>query len=244
MALLLQLVQAQLVGGLTSPCTSSMPACAHGLGCGQAIASRHHDAQAAGVERRMASGVLALMGSVTANARQRRHGQVHAGAFAAQPLAVGLERIGGHSSCCIKAVLPSARRRPDVPRADAAAGLEIGRLGHSRPLARAALTMASASGCSLPWSSWPPGAALVGRVARGRHGRVERGFAFGQRAGLVHDQGVDLAHLLDGPASRNSTPCVAARPVATITDIGVASPSAHGQAMISTATALISQTPS
>ena len=32
---------------------------------------------------------------------------------------------------------------------------------------------------------------------------------------------------------------VAARPVATITDMGVASPSAQGQAMISTATALI-----
>ncbi|CAM5530282.1 hypothetical protein SSTU70S_02859 [Stutzerimonas stutzeri] len=40
-------------------------------------------------------------------------------------------------------------------------------------------------------------------------------------------------------ASRNSTPLVAALPVATITDIGVASPRAQGQAMISTATALI-----
>ena len=40
-------------------------------------------------------------------------------------------------------------------------------------------------------------------------------------------------------ASRNSTPCVAARPVATITDMGVARPNAQGQAMISTATALI-----
>jgi hypothetical protein len=40
-------------------------------------------------------------------------------------------------------------------------------------------------------------------------------------------------------ASRNSTPWVAALPVATITDIGVARPSAQGQAMISTATALI-----
>ena len=39
-------------------------------------------------------------------------------------------------------------------------------------------------------------------------------------------------------ASRNSTPACAARPLATMTDIGVASPSAHGQAMISTATAL------
>ena len=41
-------------------------------------------------------------------------------------------------------------------------------------------------------------------------------------------------------ASRNSTPLVAPRPVATMIDIGVASPSAQGQAMISTATALMS----
>ena len=40
-------------------------------------------------------------------------------------------------------------------------------------------------------------------------------------------------------ASRNSTPCVAPRPVATMMDIGVARPSAQGQAMISTDTALI-----
>jgi hypothetical protein len=39
-------------------------------------------------------------------------------------------------------------------------------------------------------------------------------------------------------ASRNNTPTCAARPVATMIDIGVAKPSAHGQAMISTATAL------
>ena len=38
----------------------------------------------------------------------------------------------------------------------------------------------------------------------------------------------------------NSTPTVAPLPVATMIDIGVASPSAHGQAMISTATALTS----
>ena len=37
-----------------------------------------------------------------------------------------------------------------------------------------------------------------------------------------------------------STPARAPRPVATMMDIGVARPSAHGQAMISTATALTS----
>src|ERR1700743_573897 len=41
-------------------------------------------------------------------------------------------------------------------------------------------------------------------------------------------------------ASRNNTPARAARPIATITEIGVAKPSAQGQAMISTATALAS----
>ena len=40
-------------------------------------------------------------------------------------------------------------------------------------------------------------------------------------------------------ASRKSTPFDAPRPVATIIDIGVANPKAHGHAMIKTATALI-----
>ena len=41
-------------------------------------------------------------------------------------------------------------------------------------------------------------------------------------------------------ASRKSTPCVAALPVATMIDIGVASPRAQGHAMMSTATAFTS----
>ena len=40
-------------------------------------------------------------------------------------------------------------------------------------------------------------------------------------------------------ASLNRMPWAAALPVATMTDIGVARPSAQGQAMINTATALI-----
>ncbi|MOA38306.1 hypothetical protein D3C78_1599770 [compost metagenome] len=39
---------------------------------------------------------------------------------------------------------------------------------------------------------------------------------------------------------RNNTPSSAARPVPTIMEVGVASPMAQGQAIISTATALIS----
>ena len=41
----------------------------------------------------------------------------------------------------------------------------------------------------------------------------------------------------DSP-SRISTPCRAARPIAIMTEIGVASPSAHGHAMTSTETAV------
>ncbi len=41
-------------------------------------------------------------------------------------------------------------------------------------------------------------------------------------------------------ACLNRTPAVAPRPVATMMDIGVARPSAHGHAMMSTATALTS----
>lgn len=45
------------------------------------------------------------------------------------------------------------------------------------------------------------------------------------------------------PASRNSTPLRAPRPLATMIEIGVARPSAHGQAMISTDTAASSVSP-
>jgi len=41
-------------------------------------------------------------------------------------------------------------------------------------------------------------------------------------------------------AFRNRTPTLAAFPIATMIDIGVASPRAHGHAMINTATELIS----
>src|SRR4029079_17448582 len=44
-------------------------------------------------------------------------------------------------------------------------------------------------------------------------------------------------------ALRIKTPAVAPRPVPTMIDIGVAKPSAHGQAMIRTATALTSPNP-
>jgi hypothetical protein len=66
------------------------------------------------------------------------------------------------------------------------------------------------------------------------------GLAFGEGAGLVDDQRVDLAQHLErlGVLEQHAHP--RAPPVATMIDIGVARPSAHGHAMISTATALTS----
>ena len=69
----------------------------------------------------------------------------------------------------------------------------------------------------------------------------QRRLALGQRAGLVDDQRVDLLAAPRAPRrSGTARPRSAPRPVPTMIDIGVARPSAHGQAMISTATALTS----
>ena len=61
-------------------------------------------------------------------------------------------------------------------------------------LARAA-TMAAASGCSLPCSRLAARRSSSRPNSAGRDPRVEPRLAFGQRAGLVHDQRV---HLLEG----------------------------------------------
>jgi hypothetical protein len=78
--------------------------------------------------------------------------------------------------------------------------------------------------------------AAAAGVRRGAGSDIGQGrAAFGQRAGLV--EGHDCARqALQGLAARNSTPSSAARPVPTMIDMGVASPMAQGQAMISTAT--------
>ena len=65
-------------------------------------------------------------------------------------------------------------------------------------------------------------------------------FAFGQRTGLVDGERVDFPERSSASASRTRMPSCAPRPMPTMIDIGVARPSAQGQAMISTATALSS----
>ena len=113
-------------------------------------------------------------------------------------------------------------------------------LSSARPLSRAAATIAAASGCSLPWSrlaarrntssSVHPSVAM----ARSKVGRPSVSVP------VLSTMSVStLRRFSMAAASRKRTPLVAPRPVATMIDIGVASPSAQGQAMISTATALI-----
>ena len=80
---------------------------------------------------------------------------------------------------------------------------------------------------------------LLRRPGRGSQCR-DQGRAASDRAGLVeHDRGDPLC-LLDRRPVTNQDPASAPLPVPTMIAVGVASPIAQGQAMISTATAAVS----
>ena len=104
-------------------------------------------------------------------------------------------------SCCISAVLPSASAlaRDGAAHADAGLGVELVRLVERQAtIACAAATMAAASGCSLPWSRLAARRSTSSSVKPGgTDGALEAGAPLGQRAGLVDDQRVDLAQVLD-----------------------------------------------
>ena len=209
-----------------------------------AVARRHHDAKPQPVQRleRRRRRLLHRVG----DADEPRHRPVH-----------------HHEHHRLAPVAPRVRRRRPVARQPevrqqrriaerhrpalhhalhplAGHRLEVARLGRARrPRASAPRTIASASGCSEPRSrlaaSRSTSASSLPRLRQHRH---QRGLAHGQRAGLVHDQRVDPREASPAPRRRGSAPRPARpRPVAVITDIGVASPSAQGQAMISTAIA-------
>ena len=74
------------------------------------------------------------------------------------------------------------------------------------------------------------------KTSTNRHSRL----AFGERAGFVHDQRVDFGERFERFGVANEDADMRAAATATMTDIGVARPSAQGHAMISTATALTS----
>ena len=78
----------------------------------------------------------------------------------------------------------------------------------------------------------------LGPVAQGDD-RGDLGPALGQRPGLVDTSVSTFSSRSSASAFLISTPSPAPRPTPTMIDIGVARPSAHGQAMISTDTAAI-----
>ena len=97
-----------------------------------------------------------------------------------------------------------------------------------------------ASGCSLARSTLAASRSNSFLVEAGRrHDGDHLRLAFGQRAGLVDDQRVDLLHALERLGIADQHAGCAPRPTPTMIDIGVARPSAQGHAMISTATAAI-----
>ena len=79
---------------------------------------------------------------------------------------------------------------------------------------------------------------IINTFSRSNHTQPRA--ALGESAGLVHDQRVHVAQNLDrfGVPEQHAGGRATAAP--TMIDMGVARPRAHGQAMISTATALIS----
>ena len=145
-------------------------------------------------------------------------------------------------NCSISAVLPKANwRSPTWPRTPIPEpDSKLSGVSRGRPRSCAAFTIASASGCSLPWSrlaakrntsdSSKPDAATT----RSNTGRPSVNVPVLSMISVSILRRFSMA-----AASRNNTPWVAPWPVATMIDIGVAKPSAQGQAIMSTATALI-----
>ena len=111
--------------------------------------------------------------------------------------------------------------------------------GMVTPWATAPERIAEAKGCSLPFSreaatesSSSSVLPLAGTVA------VSRGFP-SVRVPVLSTTSVSIpSNISSASAFLISTPEAAPRPTPTMMDIGVARPRAHGQAMISTATAL------
>ena len=195
---------------------------------------------------RSASGVDALIGSATAMRPAGRSSTARnttvcpsrrsASARAVEVPGVDAERLQ-------ELAFPSATRRPSTRPVTPCPGStrKSAASSSASPRSRAAATMAPASGCSLPRS----------RLAARRRSSAS---SWGGRATSAASRGLPsvsvpvlsttsvstFSRTSSASACLTRTPAVAPRPVPTMIDIGVASPSAHGHAMISTATALTS----
>ena len=147
---------ASLSAGLTSPCTSSMPrrtAIALAVVMPSPVAMMIRRPAALSVAR--ASGVLALTGSDTASKPWSRPSTARYMTLAPsrrKASACGTRLSTAIPACCISTVLPSASERPatlprtPMPEPDSKSVAP----SSASPRSRAARTMASASGCSLP----------------------------------------------------------------------------------------------
>ena len=112
----------------------------------------------------------------------------------------------------------------------------------SGPAPRPPSTIAAASGCSLAALEARGEPEELGFVIPAGAATTEtsRGFPSVSVPVLSTTSVSTFSRTSSASAFLMSTPAVAPRPVPTMIDIGVASPSAQGQAMISTATALTS----
>ena len=143
---------------------------------------------------------------------------------------------------CINRKLPTQtlcdrRRGPRHPSPGSESKSE-GSGKSSKWRAFAPATIARASGCSLGDSTAAANRSTSSlRKPCGRDHPLQARLSLRQRAGLVDHHLVTFSRRSSAAASLMSTPFCAPRPTPTMIDIGVARPSAHGHAMISTETA-------
>ena len=219
----------------------------HRLGRGAVVAGQHDDAHALGLQRRQRRGRRRLdrIGDgdharepcrrPRRRSRSRRRGASLRPALAAPRRRCRARR--GTWRCRAQPACPRPRRaRPcrSASRSPVTAASAM-------PRSFAARTIASASGCSLARST----------LAASRSNSVSSKPAAGTIAVTAGLPSVSVPVLSTTSVSTFSmrssasaflisTPACAPRPTPTMIDIGVARPSAHGQAMISTATAATS----
>jgi hypothetical protein len=140
------------------------------------------------------------------------------------------------------AALPITTRQPStVPIAPLPLGASKSRTGASSILRSwTAFTMAVASGCSLARSTLAAKRSTVGS-SKPSAGTTATTFGLPSvRVPVLSTTRVSTFSMRSSASAfLISTPAWAPRPTPTMIDIGVASPSAHGQAMISTLTAAI-----
>ncbi len=196
--------------------------------------------------RRIASGVLGLIGSATpsrptASSPTTRNITVWPSARRASTRAASCpastpsswSRRGLPRATCLPATVPITPRPVSERKSVTSAG--------DTPRSAAPARIAAASGCSLPRSRPATSASIwVSGIPSAAMTETSRGLPSVSVPVLSTTKVSTFSIVSSASALLMSTPACAPRPVATMIEMGVANPSAHGQAMISTATALTS----